>query len=310
MQKILSHKTIRDYVAIFIGAMLMGISISVFLIDARVVPGGISAVAMAIHYLSDGAIPVGLSLWLMNIPLFLWGMRELGGTFAARTVFGFSVSAFSIDLFRGDIPGLDFIKWNSSAPILDLLHHDFFFLTVIGAALLGVGMGLVLRHRGTIGGADVITAILHKRYGIKPGQSIIFLNVIIISLATVVIELKDLSPERPALSLAFYAFLLTFILSRIVDMLLDGFDYARSAWIISEKCGEIGRAILHDMNRGATAFKGRGLYLNTDRDILMTVITRRELPGLQERIQQIDPEAFVIISTVHEVLGEGFKRRT
>ncbi len=306
----LTRKTFKEYLALGTGAVLMGLSISVFLIDAHVVPGGISAIAMGLYYISNGAIPVGLSLWFMNIPLFLWGTRSLGMGFAARTIFGFTLFSFSIDLFRGEAPGLSFIHWNTSATILDLLHNDFFFLTVIGAVLLGVGMGLVLKHRGSIGGMDVITAVLQKRYGIKPGRSIIALNVIVILAATVIIDYKEISMARPAYSLAFYAFMLTFIISRIVDMMLDGFDYARSALIISDKCETIRDAILKDLNRGATALKGRGLYYNTDRDIIMTVITRKELPALREKIAAIDPDAFVVISTVHEVLGEGFKRRT
>ncbi|RMH63325.1 MAG: YitT family protein [Calditrichaeota bacterium] len=306
----ITRKNIRDYLALGTGAVLMGLSISVFLIDAHVVPGGISTIAMGLYYISGGSIPVGMALWFMNIPLFLWGTRSLGMGFAARTIFGFTVFSLSIDLFRGELPGLHFIRWNTSATILDLLHNDFFFLTVIGAILLGVGMGMVLKNRGSIGGMDVITAVLQRRYGIKPGKSIIYLNVIVILAATFIIDIKGIAQGRPPYSLAFYAFMLTFIISRIVDMMLDGFDYARSALIISDKCDLIKDAILNDLNRGATAIKGRGLYHNTDRDIIMTVITRKELPALQEKIEAIDPKAFVVISTVHEVVGEGFRRRT
>ncbi len=299
---------LKDYFFIMIGALLMGLSISVFMIDARVVPGGISGIAMALHFINE-KIPTGLALWLMNIPLFLWGIKELGMGFAKRTIFGFSISAFSVDLFHGDIPGLEFFALNKSEAIVDLLQNDFLFLIVIGAVLLGIGMGFVLKHRGTFGGADVVAAILQRRFGYKPGNSIMVMNIFIITFATTVIYLNDLSPHRPAISLAFYALLLTFIISRIVDIMIDGFDYARSALIISEKCDEISEAILHRLERGATGIKGRGLYKDVDREIIMTVITRREIIPLEELIKEIDPDAFVIISTVHEVLGEGFKRR-
>jgi len=307
----LSKRTrlLKEYAMIALGGMLMGFSIAVFLIDTRVVPGGISAIAMTLHYASNESIPVGFALWVMNIPLFLWGVRELGLTFAYRTVVGFTLSAFSIDLFHGDVPGLHQFALNKSAMVLDLAKNDFLFLIIIGAAILGVGMAFVLKNKGTTGGADVVAAILQKRYSIRPGNSIMIMNVVIITSATLIISTKHLSPDRPALSLAFYALLITFIISRIVDIMLDGFDYARSALIISEKHDDISEAIMTKMSRGATELKGRGLYLNTDRDLLMTIITRKELPILKDLIRAIDPQAFVIINTVHEVLGMGFKRR-
>lgn len=307
----LSKKTelIKEYILIIIGGAMMGFSIAVFLVDTRVVPGGISAIAMTIHYLSNEHIPVGMALWVMNIPLFIWGVRELGLTFAYRTVTGFTVSAFCIDLFHGDVPGMQQFALNQSATVMDLAQNDFLFLIIIGAVFLGIGMAFVLKNKGTTGGADVIAAILQKRYGFRPGNSIMLMNAVIITTATIIISVKHLSPQRPPVSLAFYAFLITFIISRIVDIILDGFDYARSALIISDKHDDISRAIMEKMSRGATALKGRGLYLNTDRDLIMTIITRKELPILKDLIRTVDPEAFVIISTVHEVLGMGFKRR-
>lgn len=287
---------------------MMGFSIAVFLIDARVVPGGVSGIAMTMHYLNDG-IPVGLALWLMNIPLFIWGIYELGWGFARRTIFGFSASSFSIDLFHGDIPGLAHFALNKSQPILYLLENDFFFFIVIGAVITGIGMGIVFKHKGTTGGVDVIVSIIQKRFGIKPGSSIIVIDLIIIVSAAIVIHFQNLSPGRPAISLAFYAILLTVILSKLIDIMLDGFDYARSVLIISDKSKEIAQAIMDKLSRGATALKGKGLYRNIDRDIIMAVITRREVLLLEDIIKEIDPKAFVIINTVHEVLGEGFRRR-
>lgn len=298
----------KEYLFILFGSALMGFSIAVFLIDARVVPGGISGIAMTMHYVNE-SIPVGLALWLMNIPLFIWGIFELGWGFARRTIFGFTVSSFAIDFFHGDIPGLDNWAINKSAPVLDLLDKDFFFFIVIGAVLAGVGMGIVFKFKGTTGGVDVIVSIIQKRFGLKPGSSIIVIDLLIIIFAVIVIEMQNLSPDRPVITLAFYALLLTFILSRIIDIILDGFDYARSVLIISDKSEAISRAIIQKLSRGATAIKGRGLYKNVDRDIIMTVAIRREILLLEDIIREIDPKAFVIVSTVHEVLGEGFKRR-
>jgi uncharacterized membrane-anchored protein YitT (DUF2179 family) len=175
MTKLLSkwHPFI-DYFAITIGAAIMAIGIGVFLVDAKVVPGGVSGLAMAMHYLSGNTISVGLLIWVFNIPLFLWGIKELGAKFGMRTFVGFSLNSFFIDLFRGDIPGLGFIRLQDSQTIKDLSQHDFFFLIFIGAVFLGVGLGIIFKFKGTTAGSDIVAAIMQKHFGTKPGQAILF----------------------------------------------------------------------------------------------------------------------------------------
>jgi len=309
MRTLFKNTTFRDYLFITIGAILMSIGIGVFLVDARVVPGGVSGLSMALHYLSGNRLPVGLMIWILNIPLYLWGIRELGSRFGFRTFYGFTINSLFIDLFRGEVPGLSFLALQKSSTIIDLHQNDFFFLILIGSILLGTGLGLVFKFKGTTAGTDIIAAILQKRFGIKPGQAIMMIDFFVISLAGIIIYAKDLSPDRPALSLTLYALLLLFISSRLIDVILDGFDYARSAFIISDDYEKISAAIMDRMSRGATAIKGRGLYKDIDREIIVTVVTRKELGLLEEIIQDIDPSAFVMINSVHEVVGEGFRRR-
>ncbi|MGE5363364.1 MAG: YitT family protein [Bacteroidota bacterium] len=298
-----------DYFSISVGAAIMALGIGIFLVDAQVVPGGVSGLSMAIHYLTNNTVPVGLLMWLFNVPLYIWGIKTLGKQFGARTFYGFTLNSFFIDLFRGEIPGLRFIRLQDTQTIRDLLQHDFLFLILIGAVLLGVGLGLIFKFKGTTAGSDIVASIMQKKYGIKPGQAIMLIDFFVISLAGVIIEMKDLSPERPAMSLTLYAFFLLFISSKIVDIILDGFDYARMAFIISDKNDEIAQAIMNDMSRGATGLKAHGLYKNIEREIIFTVITLKELTTLSDLIKEIDPDAFVIIGNVHEVLGEGFRRR-
>jgi uncharacterized membrane-anchored protein YitT (DUF2179 family) len=287
----------------------MAIGIGIFLVDARVVPGGASGLAMAIHYLSDNTIPVGMMIWVINIPLFIWGLKVLGKTFGVRTFVGFTLSSFFIDFFRGDIPGLSFVRLQDSSPVQDLLKNDFLFLILVGAALLGVGLGIIFKFKGSTAGSDIIAAIIQKKYGVKPGQAIMLIDFFVIALAGFIIDIKDLSPDRPALSLTFYALFLLFVSARLIDTIIDGFDYARMVYIISDKYEEISKAIMHDLSRGATALKTRGLYKNVEREVLTTVVTLKELSKLQDLIKEIDPDAFVIINNVHEVLGNGFRRR-
>jgi len=262
---------------------------------------------MSIHYLTG--IQVGLLIWVLNIPLYIWGIKELGKEFGIRTFVGFSLNSFFIDFFRGDIPGFSFIRLQDTPTIKDLQHNDFMFLILIGAALLGLGLGIIFKFKGTTAGSDIVAAIMHKRFGTKPGMAIMVTDFFVILVAGFIIDFKGLAGDRSAVILTFYALFLLFISSRIVDVIIDGFDYARNVNIISDKNEEIAKVIMDDLSRGATAIKARGLYRNIDREILTTVVTLKELSKLLSIIKQIDSKAFVTVSNVHEVMGEGFRRR-
>jgi len=310
MNKILyKQNPLIDYIAITLGTAIMALGIGVFLVDARVVPGGVTGLSMALYYLTGGTVPIGLMIWVFNVPLFMWGVKELGKQFGVRTFFGFTLNSFFIDFFRGDIPGLNFIHLQNSDTINNLRQHDFLFLVVTGAALIGIGLGIVFKFRGSTAGTDIVAAIMKKRLGIKPGTAMMMIDFFVISIAGVIIEFKDLANERTAMTLTLYAFFLVFVSSRLVNAIIDGFDYARAAYIISDKHKEIGEAIMNKLSRGATALKARGLYKNIDREIIVTVVTLKELGALTTIIKEIDPNAFVTVNNVHEVLGEGFRIR-
>jgi uncharacterized membrane-anchored protein YitT (DUF2179 family) len=309
VRRLIRDYPIIDYTAIVFGSALMAMGIGVFLVDARVVPGGVSGLAMAFHYLSGGAIPVGALIWVLNVPLYIWGLKELGREFGLKTFVGFSVSSFFIDFFRGDIPGFGFVRLQDSPAIRDIYKNDFLFLILIGAVLLGVGLGIIFKFKGTTAGSDIVAAIMQKRYGIKPGQSIMVTDLFVIALAGFIIDVKNLSPERPALVLTFYAVFLLFVSARLIDLIIEGFDYARAVYIISDHFDKITDAILNELGRGATAIKTRGVYANVEREMLLTVVSLREITRLVDVVRKADPKAFVIIYNVHEVLGEGFRRR-
>lgn len=308
-KKVFKKHPVLDYIAIAFGSAVMAIGIGVFLVDARVVPGGVSGLSMAIHYVTNNAVPVGLTMWVLNVPLYIWGVKVLGKEFGFRTFFGFTLNSFFIDLFRGDIPGLSFIRLQDTSTVQDLLKNDFLFLILIGAVLIGVGLGIIFKFKGTTAGSDIVAAIMQKRFGVKPGMAIMIIDFVVIAFAGLIIELKGLSDGRPAFSLTLYAFFLLFISSRILDVIIDGFDYARAVYIVSDKYEELGKRIMNELSRGATAIKSRGLYRNVEREVIVTVVPMRELGILNDIIKEVDPDAFVIINNVHEVLGEGFRRR-
>jgi uncharacterized membrane-anchored protein YitT (DUF2179 family) len=249
-------------------------------------------------------------MWIFNVPLYIWGVRELGSSFGTRTFYAFSVNSLFIDLLRGSVPGLSAVRLQDAEAVLYLREHDFLFLVLLGATLLGVGLGIVFKFRGTTGGSDIVAAIAQKRWGLRPGQTIMFTDFFVIVFAGLIIEFKDLAEGMPAAALTLYAFLLLFLSSKLIDMVIDGFDYARSVYIISDRHAQIAEAIMSRLERGVTAFHGRGLYRGIERDILFTVVRRNEVRALADEVRLIDPQAFMIISNVYEVQGEGFRLRT
>jgi len=302
-------KSSRDYILIIIGSFIMAIGLAVFLVDAKVVPGGVSGLSMAVHYLTDGKVPVGLMMWIFNIPLYIWGVRALGKQFGIRTLVGFSANSFFIDLLRGSIPGLKFIHLHDNPAIIALYHQDFIMQILVGAVLLGLGLGIIFKAKGSTAGSDVLAAVAQKKWGTKPGLVFMVVDSVVILVAALILSLKDMPLDRPVLTLTLYAFLLLFVSARIIDVILDGFDYARSAHIISTKNNEIARIIMDDMSRGATIFEAKGLYQEQKREVLYTVLNRKEISLLLEKVKEVDPDAFIIVNNVHEVLGEGFRPR-
>lgn len=302
-------KTFRDYTAIAIGAFLLASGISIFLVEARVIPGGVTGLGVAINYATHGYINIGVAVWLINIPLFIWGFKVLGKQFGIRTFFGFSITSFCIDLLRGQIPGLSFVRPFEHEAIQNMLANDFLLFIIIGAVFVGIGLGVVFKFRGTTGGTDILAAIAQKKLGLKPGYVFMFTDFFIISFGGVIIHLTGISPDKPALTLTLYAFVLLFGAAKLIDVIIEGFDYANSAIIISQKYDEISKEIMNKLSRGATALHGRGLYSDQEREVLYTVITRKEISLLTEIVENIDPHAFIIINNVHEVLGQGFRPR-
>ncbi|MBR4984805.1 MAG: YitT family protein [Proteobacteria bacterium] len=310
-------KVVFDYVMITLGSLISALGLGVFLVEAHVVPGGVTGISMAINFLWDG-LSVGTLILILNIPLFLWGIAELGGTFGARTAYGFVTNAIFIDLFRGemfrgDLFGGDlpvFHGWDlqNSAPIQYMLANDFFFFMAIGTFLVGFGLGIIFKFKGTTAGTEIVCAILKKRFGIKPGVSMLAVDLVVITLATIVLYIEP-KGTIPVLVLAFYAVASLYFQSMILDRVVYGFDYAKNMMIFSSKNKEIASYIMEKLDRGVTAFYARGLYTDKDREVLMTIVSPSDARALAPHIRELDPSAFITLSDVHEVLGEGFRSR-
>ena len=159
-------------------------------------------------------------------------------------------------------------------------------------------MGIAFRFRGTTGGTDLAAQLLHKFTGISIGYSLLLFDSFVIILAGFVFKSSEL---------ALYAIITLFITTKALDSILEGLNYAKAAFIISDFSEEISKKILTDLQRGATGLLGRGLYSTKEKNVILCVISRVEVIKLKELVNQIDPRAFLIIADVHEVLGEGFQ---
>ena len=219
------------------------------------------------------------------------------------------MAAFFTDFFTGKIFGITTYPFSQHEMIQTLLQNDFLFFNICGACVMGVGLGIVLKFRGTTAGSDIVAAIMQKRMGIKPGQAIMLIDFFVILCTGTIIGIKGFSPNIPAPILMLYSFFFLYIVSRIIDIIIDGLDYARAVFITSDKYEEIGSAITLQVSRGATAIHARGLYRNIDREMIMTVVSIQELDKLERTVKNIDPDAFMVITNAHEVLGRGFRRR-
>ena len=274
-----------DYLMITFGSTLVALSLILFLVPAKIAPGGVSSIAMILFHLFK--LPVGMVMLIFNIPLFIAGIKTLGKRFGPRTVYAFTMVSLIYEFFD-KVCGLE-------AATTDKL-----LASVFGGIVLGFGLGIVFRSQGSTGGSDIVGQIIHKYTNVSVGIGIMMIDFIVISFAGFAFQ---------DITLALYGFISLYASSKVVDITLDGFDYARSFYIISEKQNEIIRAITHDLNRGGTIIPGIGFYTRKARNILFIVVTRKEVETVRQTVKKIDPNAFVIISNVHEVLGEGFRPR-
>ena len=270
---------IKDYVLISIGVAIAVAGLNIFLVPAKIAAGGVSGIATILYHLFN--VPLGLSIIVLNIPLFVFGLKLLGKTFAVRTVYAlvlYSVIA-------------EFMPVPSQA-------YDPFLACIYGGVLVGLGIGLVIKMGGTTGGTDMASKILSEKFKHVSLSVFLFgIDFVIIAAAGFVFDLE----------VAMYAVVSLFITSKVIDFVTVGLSVAKAFYIISEKNEEIADAILNQMNRGVTALSAKGMYSNKNRDVLLCVLQwRTEGPKLKKLVKSIDDKAFVIVADVNEVLGEGF----
>lgn len=272
-------------VNIIIGCIITALSYVIFLIPHQIVPGGVTGIAMIFHFLYKS--PVGILTIVLNVPLFILAIRVLGLSFGIKSVIAIIFTNLLIDFFSYTVT----IPTPTEDPILAALY---------GGILLGLGLGLVFRGGASTGGTDIIGQVLNRYTNLSVGMWIMIVDCVVITLAGITTR---------SIELALLGYLALFLSSKIIDMVLEGIDYARAAFIVSAEHEKITEAIYDKMKRGVTVLEGHSPYTKEKRPVIMCVITKKETHNLKSMVHQIDKKAFVILTDVFEVLGQGFRKR-
>jgi len=270
-----------DFAGILVGSVILAVGMNMFMIPNMLAPGGVSGLAVVLYHLFR--LPVGATIILLNIPLFITGYLVLGPRVVIQSLLGTFLFSIAIEL---------------TAPYLPAATDDLLLASVYGGLVMGVGVGLVFRYRGSTGGTGLLSLILAKARGISPGQAMLWGDLVVLAAAVFVFGSEA----------AMYAALALFVSVKVVDGILEGLGLAKSVIIITNNGEAINEKLLYELGRGVTWLEGHGGYTGQSREVLLCVVTRQQMAILKAIVHKIDPDAFVIIGNATEVHGEGFQK--
>lgn len=284
---VLKSRRVRDYVLMTVGIGITAWGLNAFLIPNRLAAGGVSGLATVFYYLFSDQfgvnVPIGLQMLAMNGVLLVIGVVKKGWHYGAKTVYGMVAMSVAVDVLAPFAP--------------HLASGDRLLAVLYGGAVTGLGMGLVFKARGNTGGTDIVAQLLVDRVNLGVGQLMLVADGFVTVVAAIV-----LGPD-----LALYGAVAVFIMGAVIDVVQEGLSVEKAAFIICDEPGRVADAVLHQLGRGATGLVARGLYSAEPREMVFTVVSRREIDSLKALVLAVDPNAFLIIADVREVLGEGFK---
>ncbi|PIE53244.1 membrane protein [Candidatus Fermentibacteria bacterium] len=302
----------RDYLGITAGAILFGMAYSWFLFPFRVSPGGVGGLAQILYHITG----VTESVWMFgfNIPLFIIGYIFVGKQFGVRSFVGMFLANMMCWVFDPShmslIPGGMDLVYNvaetGELPRLAVFlsgssEMDILLASVAGSTLLGIGLGLIFKFRGSTGGTDIPVAILKKYTGVSISTGYWMVeSMIILSVGLVFGDPK----------LMIWAYLNLFLTTKMTDLSAEGMPYVKSIMIITSKPDEVRDSIFRNLNRGVTFLKAEGGYRRKKQDVIYVCVHRRQVMILQRMVRDIDPDAFMVLQDAYDVMGYGFKQRT
>ena len=307
-------KKIKPWVNIVMGCTVMAAGFVYFINPYNIVPGGVYGASIVLHNLFP-SVQVGTFGYCFDIPLLILSVVLLGAKLGARTI----VAALLTPLIMN---GLSIISYPSREALEMLdpsqllggvvnLSDQLMLTSVIGAVLIGIGVGLVARNQATTGGSDIVALILQKYTHLPFSKGILLVDAMVVLFGLVVIgfglgSAKDAGD--PSLHLSFYSLIAIYITSRVVAFMVSGSKDDKLMFVISEKhLPDLREYIIKDLDRTATYIKSSGLYTGHDKEMLFLVVSYKEVENLKLKIKQADPAAFVVVTDAYDTYGEGWK---
>lgn len=279
----------KSWAPIALGTAVYAFGLHYFVIPNELMEGGVTGISLLLNYALG--LPVSLTTLVLNVPLFVIGWKKIGKAVMINTIFGTLSLSLFLRLMEVAIGRHWIVPFRSET--------DFFLSTLYAGVAIGIGLGIVFRFGGTTGGTDIIARLLARTNGWSIGQVILAIDVLVIGTSLLYI------PKEKVM----YTLVAVFIAARAIDFITEGAYSAKAFTIVSDQGELLARSITREMDRGVTLFAAKGAYSNVDKLVVYSVVARQETRKLKAIVRQIDPDAFIIISDVHDVLGEGFKGR-
>ncbi|OIK09006.1 YitT family protein [Bacillus sp. MUM 13] len=280
-RKLTKRQILQRGLLITLGAVLMSVGLEIFLVPNNVIDGGITGISIMLSYLTG--LKLGVFIFVLNLPFFFIGYKQIGKTFAISTLFGIFILSISTALLH-PVPAFT---------------QDILLATIFGGIILGVGVGIVIRYGGSLDGTEILAILANKKVPFSVGEIIMFFNLFILGSAGFVF-----SWDR-----AMYSILAYFAAYKTMDIVIAGLDESKSIWIISDEYEEIGEAILNRLGRGVTYLTGEGAYSGDNKKVIFCVINRLEEAKLKDIVTNFDPSAFLAVGDIAEVRGGRFKKK-
>jgi uncharacterized membrane-anchored protein YitT (DUF2179 family) len=255
--------------------VLCAVAINGILIPNQFLSGGITGIAITIHYLLPG-LSMEATYFVLNIPIFILGWFYVGRRFFFYSIAGMIIFTLALVFCQISFPPLDKLSSTLAAGIIS-----------------GIGSGIILRSAGSAGGLDILGVMLLKRFSIRLGSTILAFNSVILATAAVLFPLEK----------ALYTLLFMYVTSHIVDLVVTGLSQRKFVFIVSQRWRDISHMIMHRIKRGVTIVNGQGGFTGREEQILYTVVTLRQLSQLKQLAREIDPDAFIVVTDTMEVMG-------
>lgn len=304
-----------SWAGVLIGCTILAAGFVFFINPYNIVPGGVYGASIVLHNLFP-SIQVGTFGYMFDVPLLILSVILLGAKLGSRTLVAALITPLLMNVMsRWAYPTQEALQQLDPTKLLggamDMTSH-LMLTCIIGAAIIGVGSGLVVRNQATTGGSDIIAMILQKYFHIRFSNAILFVDAVVVCFGLLVIgfgvgNADDTS--QPSWYLSLYSLISIFVISRVVAYVINGAKDDKLLFVISDKeMTELHRFILKDLDRTATCIKSSGLYTGAEKEMLFLVVSHKEVTSVKHKIKEADPRAFVVVTDAYDTFGEGWKQ--